>query len=227
MSYPNNRAGFESAGSFVPDSLHAGDFPIRTEKVTLESGQTLQRGALLGKVTIGELTAEGEAGEPAPAGATITATPDVAPGTQIGVHRFECVVGGSGAASKWNHYAPDGSYVGTASGDTEYTGGGLTLTIADAGADPSPGEAFIVTVSAAAGSGEYKLSAAAATDGSNVPVAILAEDVDTSDGAAEAVVYVSGDFNADAITYGAGHTAASVKDGLRALNIYLHDPVNR
>lgn len=121
------RASFNSEGSYVPDSLHAGDFPIRTEKVTVITGQNLVRGALLGKITA---------------------------------------------------------------------------------------------------SGKVNLSLSAAGDGSNTPYAILAEDVDATAEDKEAVAYISGDFNADAITYGAAHTAASVKDGLRDKNIYLHTPIS-
>lgn len=75
-------------------------------------------------------------------------------------------------------------------------------------------------------SGKYVLSLAAAADGSQNPVAILAEDVDASAGDKKGIVYVSGDFNEDAIIYGTGHTADSVRAGLRDLNIYLHKPVS-
>jgi hypothetical protein len=121
------RAGFASEGTYTPDSLHAGDFPIRTRKVTLVSGQNLQRGALLGVITTG---------------------------------------------------------------------------------------------------GKYTLSLSASADGSQTPKAILAEDVNASAGDADAVVYIAGDFNETAITYGTGHTADSVREGLRDLNIYLHKPID-
>lgn len=123
----NTQADAAIQGSYTPDRLHAGDFPIRTRKVTLALGQNLTRGALLGQVTAG---------------------------------------------------------------------------------------------------GAYVLSASAAADGSQAPKAILAEDVDATAAAKEAVVYLAGDFNANAITYGTGHTAASVIDGLRDLNIYLYTPVS-
>jgi hypothetical protein len=121
------RAGFTDEGTYTPDSLHAGDFPIRTAKVTVITGQNLVRGALLGKITA---------------------------------------------------------------------------------------------------SGKVNLSLSAAGDGSQTPYAILAEDIDATAEDKEAVAYISGDFNADAITYGAGHTADSVKDGLRDVNIYLHTPIS-
>lgn len=75
-------------------------------------------------------------------------------------------------------------------------------------------------------SGKYVLSLAGAADGSQTPVAILAEDLDASAADAQGIVYVSGDFNENAITYGTGHTADSVRAGLRDLNIYLHKPVS-
>ena len=74
-------------------------------------------------------------------------------------------------------------------------------------------------------SGEYVLSLAAAVDGSQTPVAILADDADTTAGAATGAAYLSGEFNDNAITFGTGHTAATVKDALRDLNIYLKTPV--
>lgn len=75
-------------------------------------------------------------------------------------------------------------------------------------------------------SGKYVLSLAAAIDGSQTPVAILAEDVDATGGDKSGIVYISGDFNENAITYGTGHTADSVRAGLRDLNIYLHKPTS-
>ena len=69
--------------------------------------------------------------------------------------------------------------------------------------------------------GKYILSASAATDGSEVPAAILAEDVDASSADVTTVAYLSGEFNATAMTFGTGHTAASTKDALRDKNIYL------
>lgn len=70
-------------------------------------------------------------------------------------------------------------------------------------------------------SGKYVLSASAAADGSQTPVAILAEDVDATSADVTTVAYLSGEFNGTALTLGAGHTLAGIKDGLRDLNIYL------
>ena len=53
--------------------------------------------------------------------------------------------------------------------------------------------------------GKYQLSLAAAEDGSEAAVAVLAEDADASDGDVEGLVYIAGAFNADKLTFGTGH----------------------
>lgn len=219
----NHTPTFGQVGSYSPDLLLAGEFPVRDDVVVIASGQNLTRGALLGKITEGARTAVGEADVPAPVAATITASPTATTAAKVGIHRFVCIT--AGATGKFRHYDPDGIVVGDATTGTEYTGGGLTLTITDAGTDPAVGEAFKVTVTAAAASGKYVLSLAAATDGSQVPVSILSEDVDASLAEKTSVAYITGDFNTGAMTFGTGHTAASVKESLRARSIFLHDSV--
>jgi len=73
-------------------------------------------------------------------------------------------------------------------------------------------------------SGKYNLSLSAAADGSQTPIAILAEDVDASAGDKAGIAYISGDFNESRIVFGTAHTADTVRAGLRDLNIYLHKP---
>jgi hypothetical protein len=73
--------------------------------------------------------------------------------------------------------------------------------------------------------GKYILSAAAAGDGSEVPDLILAEDVDATGADKEAMAYVTGDFNERKLTLGAGHTVASITEGLRVKGIFLSKPI--
>lgn len=113
--------------TFNPDNLIAGDIALRTESITVISGQTLTRGAVLGAITA---------------------------------------------------------------------------------------------------SGKYNLSLSAAGDGSQVPTAILAEDVDASGGDVTNVpVFVRGDFNTNALTIGAGHTEATIKPILRDGGIFIKSAV--
>ena len=70
-------------------------------------------------------------------------------------------------------------------------------------------------------SGKYTLSLAAASDGSQNPSVILAQDCDASLGDAAAAAYFSGVFNGSALTIGTGHTTATVTDALRGLSIMI------
>lgn len=70
-------------------------------------------------------------------------------------------------------------------------------------------------------SGKFVLSAAAAGDGSQTPIAVLADDVDATAADKAAPIYRAGGFNANQIIYGAGHTFASVKEALNARGIHL------
>ena len=70
-------------------------------------------------------------------------------------------------------------------------------------------------------SGKFSLSASDASDGSETPDAILAEDVGASAEDKQAVVYFSGEFNETALTLGNGHTLESIRAGLRSKSIFL------
>lgn len=69
--------------------------------------------------------------------------------------------------------------------------------------------------------GKYALSLSASSDGSQAPDAILAHAVDATAEDTEALVYVRGDFNEGALTIGTGHTADSIREGLRTKGITL------
>lgn len=69
--------------------------------------------------------------------------------------------------------------------------------------------------------GDYTLSLSASSDGSQTPVAVLAQDCDASAGDRAALVYIRGDFNATGITFGASHTVDSTAAGLRDRGIFI------
>lgn len=71
--------------------------------------------------------------------------------------------------------------------------------------------------------GKYNLSLSAASDGSQTPVAIAAQDMDASGGDKTIQVYLRGDFKASKLTYGTAHTKATVFEALAARGICLHD----
>lgn len=70
-------------------------------------------------------------------------------------------------------------------------------------------------------SGKYNLCLAAASDGSQIPNAILANDTDASGGDVLGPVYLAGSFNTRSMTFGAGTTATNAFDALRDAGIFL------
>jgi hypothetical protein len=69
--------------------------------------------------------------------------------------------------------------------------------------------------------GMYVLSIAEATDGSEMPVAVLAQPVDASSADVEGHVFLTGEFNAHALTLGSGHTLASVTESFRTRSLFI------
>lgn len=74
-----------------------------------------------------------------------------------------------------------------------------------------------------AASGKYIISLSAAGDGSNTPDFIAATDVDASGGDKEAIVYETGTVVGSALTLGAAHTIASIREGLRVKGLVIDD----
>jgi hypothetical protein len=74
-------------------------------------------------------------------------------------------------------------------------------------------------------SGKANLSLSAAADGSQTPFGIAAQTVDATAADKEILIYTRGNFNEHKITVGAGHTLASIREGLRGKGIYLETPI--
>jgi hypothetical protein len=70
-------------------------------------------------------------------------------------------------------------------------------------------------------SGEYLLSVAAATDGSEAPKVVLEEDVDTTAGAKAAPIRLTGQVAGSQLTLGAGLTLAKAKADLRQFCLFI------
>ena len=70
-------------------------------------------------------------------------------------------------------------------------------------------------------SGKYTIATVAASDGSQNACAILAEAVDASSEDVQAVIHLTGVFNAAALTAGSGYTVSGLKTDLRAKSIFI------
>lgn len=93
----------------------------------------------------------------------------------------------------------------------------VPVTVA-AGADLTRG-AVLGRVSA---SGKYALSASAASDGSQTPLLVLAVDAAAASADVAAVAYASAALDSAKLSFGAGHSAATVEAAFRAASAPLY-----
>lgn len=212
---PENYGMNEETFSF--DKLISGAVDkIITRAGTLLSGENRTRGALLGKITLGAVT-ETHAGNTGNGALTPDAdTPRLA-NCQAGVYRAVCITA-AGNGGVFRVSDPKGNVLGDVAVAATFANQ-IKFVIADGSADFIVGDTFLITV--AAGSGKYVLSAAASLDGSQDPDAVLARATDATSADVVTDIYEAGEFNENAITFGAGHTAASVRAALRAKGIHL------
>lgn len=199
------------------DNLRAGDHPFVQDSVTVLSGSgSLTRGTVLGRIDKGAASIQADAGNTGDA-AIVAAT--LAANAQIGAYKVQCTAAPSSASANdatFAVFAPDGSRLVDATQGVAYTGGHLVFTVGDAiAADSVIGDLYTITV--AAGSGKYKPYAAASLDGSAMPRAILARDVDATSADAVVNVYIHGEFNEASL---AGIDAAG-KKLLKDLGIFV------
>jgi Bacteriophage lambda head decoration protein D len=207
-----------SSATFAIDRLIAGSYPQVTDTGTLAAGHVLKRGALLGRIGGIAITAAAKVGGNTGNG-TIGAVA-LGPEPVAGAYTLSAVAGTSTFAvtGPAGNPMPDLT-VGQAYDQPAF---GCQITVGATAFSATDG--FVVTISA--GSGVLTLSTAAATDGSQVPVAILADDVDASAGPAAGPIYLTGEFNENAVTYGAGFTADGVRGALATRGIFLKPAVS-
>lgn len=207
--------------TFTPDNLFGGsDIPAMTKVVTLVSGAgDLARGTVLGKITKGSATAAAKSGgNAANTGAlTLDATTPVLAGAKVGVYTVRCIAAASNSGT-FRVTDPDGFVLGDVAVGATFAND-IKFAIADGTQDFIVGEGFDITV--AAGSGYYKTVNSANVDGSNVAECILAADTNATSAAVAALVYVTGQFNTEALTFGGSDDAADHREALHLRGIIL------
>ena len=211
-------ASLEST-TYNPDDLLVSGYPLKAKKVTLLSGQNTVRGAVLGRVAGAVTTAAAGAGAAgANTGDGTIGTVTLGDDAKEGVYRVVFIEPTTNLGT-FVVTDPDGIVIGQGVVGTAFAGP-INFTIADGATDFVSGDGFKVTVAAGT---KYKLSAASATDGSDSPQVILAHDMDASGGDKEVEVFELGGFNQNKLTFGSGHSAATVREPLRARGIHLID----
>lgn len=113
----------------------------------IEFGQPAFRGSSDHGVVVGAAfaaTAAGAADAGNSGAGAITATPAVTAGAKQGAYKVIQKTGG--ATGAFDVFDPDGVFVGNGVVGTAFSGGGLTFTVTDPGADPAVGDSYTVTV---------------------------------------------------------------------------------
>ena len=209
--------------TYTPETVQAGAYPVISETGIVASGANAAKWSVVGKITIGTLTAAAKTGGNTGTGTCTLITAGAK--TQVGVYRVRCITA-TASAGTFSVFAPDGTrlYDATAStGGVAYTSPHINFTlIAKAGDTPADfivGDGFDITV--AAGSGKYKLVNSANVDGSQNPVGILCEATTSLSKDVYAAVWLTGDYIQDYLVFGGSDTYATHKEALRKLCIFL------
>lgn len=192
-----------------------------SEQGTIALGQNLERGALVGKITKSAGTpvaGVGNTGDGTVTGFALGAK------SQLGNYLLECIAEAADGGT-FSVIAPDGSRLADATVGTPYINQQVEFTVNDGAEDFDVGDTFTLPVDY--GSGEFILSLASAVDGSQEGknMRILAKDADASTEAVTRILYKTGTYNENAVTFGTGHTASSVKQGLYEVGIHLESPI--
>ena len=203
--------------SYTPDDLTIKNTSSRD--VLLKEGFDYKRGTLLGEVDRDTVVVTAE---PANAGNGAFGAVTLGSDAEVGDYKITCVETSTNAGT-FEIETPSGLEIrADVTVGTAYSSSHLNFTISDGSNDFSVNDSFTATVSAST-VGEYLQSVATAVDGSQKPSVILGEDVDATNAtsAVKSWAYDEGHFNENKMLFGAGHSASSVKDHLRKLNITL------
>lgn len=122
-------------------------------------------------------------------------------------------------------YNPQGEEIGVATFGVTFVNPEINFRITAGGTPCIAGDTFVLTAAPAA-AGLYKFCTGGAIDGSEFPVAILADLTDPTAGNVTAGIYLMGEFNANALVLDPSLSLAAVKTALAAKSIYVKTAVS-
>ncbi|HIE4193326.1 MULTISPECIES: head decoration protein [Burkholderia] len=202
------------AETYVPDQLIAGALQIVSQPIILASG-TLPRGSVLGMVS--SLNAIAEPGASNTGNGTIGGVS--ANGALAGAYVLTAT-----AATTFSVTDPEGNALPPATVGTAYSQSGIGFTLTAGATAFVAGDTFTIEIEDAVGT--YKLSVKTATDGSQIPSAILADYADASAGPVTAGAYVAAEVNARALNFDPSWDIASLRAALRQNTIFVKSSVS-
>ncbi|MCQ8240526.1 head decoration protein [Rhizosaccharibacter radicis] len=205
-----------AAFTYQPDQLIAGPQQPVTHDIEVMSG-VLPRGTIMGRQTTFTVLAT--------SGATNTGNGNVGsitPGR--GIESGGSYTLTAQNATTFSVVDPEGQALPSATVGTAYTNGEINFTINAGSTAFAAGDSFTLSYQNTVGS--FVACVKTATDGSQTPVCILADNVDASTGPAKVGAYFMGEFNRRAITYDNSWLLADLAAALGARGVNLKSSVS-
>jgi hypothetical protein len=204
--------------TFAYENLIAGSqHPIVSGPITIELGQVLERGDLIGRELRGTPTGRADVGN---TGEGTISNEDLTASAEVGTYTITCI--DVGVPAVFSVIDPNGFRLEDATAEQSYSNR-INFLIEAYGTPFALGDAFAVDVPI--GSLEGKAASLLHLDGGAEPYGILAEDVDASAGAKLASCYREGEFAAENVGFTAGEDADDYREACEAIGIYLRETV--
>ncbi|SEJ21540.1 Bacteriophage lambda head decoration protein D [Azotobacter beijerinckii] len=204
-----------AAQVYTPDQLIADARNLVTQPILLGAG-VLKRGTVLGQQSINPTQA-------------VTGSSNTGNGTLGSISVGSAVETGSyvltaTAATTFSVTNPEGVVIGTATAGTPFANAEINFTITAGATAFVAGDKFTINVFDAVGT--YVACVRTASDGSQVPVAILADDADASAGPVTAGGYLAGEFNGRALTFDSSWTLQQLVSAMRPYGLFAKTSIS-
>ncbi|WP_338572003.1 head decoration protein [Pseudomonas canadensis] len=194
---------------YIPDQLIADARNLVTQPILLAAG-VLKRGTVLGQQTVSPVQVIAKPGN--------TGNGTVAPvtvGSAVETGGYALLATSATVFSVTN---PEGVVLGDATVGTAFAHAEINLTITAGATAFVVGDGFTVNVFDVVGT--YVECDRTASDGSQVPVAILVDDADATAGPVTAGAYVAGEFNATQLIYNPTWSLPALVSAMRPYSLF-------
>ena len=200
---------------YSPDQLISDARSLVTQPVLLASGD-LKRGTVLGQQTENPVQVVSGAVN---TGDGVIGSITLGPAIKTGGYQLTAT-----AITKFNVTSPTGDVLGVATVGTPFVHAEITLTITAGGVAFKAADSFTLNVFDVVGT--YVECVRTATDGSQFPLAILVDDADATDGPVTAGAYLSGEFNAARLIYGATWSLPALVSAMRPYGLFAKSSIS-
>lgn len=200
---------------YSPDQLISDARSLVTQPVLLASGD-LKRGTVLGQQTENPVQVVSGASN---TGDGVIESITLGPAIKTGGYQLIAT-----AITKFSVTSPAGDVLGEATVGVPFVHAEITLTITAGGVAFKVADSFTLNVFDAVGT--YVECVRTATDGSQYPLAILVDDADATSGPVTAGAYLSGEFNAARLIYGATWSLPALVSAMRPYGLFAKSSIS-